>query len=213
MKPAPPPLKVGKPCSKSWAEMKGTSTKRFCEECQRDVHNLSEMSRRERDQFAPESGVRTCIAYELRPDGTMVTHSFWDNLRQPFSRIHSATIALLTLLPFLAARSKRISQAKLASSSANSAREQSNATVSPANETAVLREDFGSMKERGKWYQNPESDDGHSMTLGESDPSGYSMLIGEVIPPYSLAKSVVPETPIPPKPSPPPKHEERPPSP
>jgi hypothetical protein len=81
--------------------MSGDAKRRFCEHCQLHVHNLSAMSRRERDFFVTESAGRSCIAYQLRLDGTMVTPSFWRGVLQPFRHVQFAVVAVLaTLLPF-----------------------------------------------------------------------------------------------------------------
>lgn len=88
--------------------MRGDAKVRFCEECQLHVHNLSTMSREERDQFVAKTTSHTCIAYELRRDGTLVTPSFWSDLLKPFSRIRFASVALLAaLLPFFPACTSR----------------------------------------------------------------------------------------------------------
>lgn len=102
MKPAPPPLRVGTPCPKQWDEMRGDDKRRFCEHCQLHVHNLSAMSRPERERFVTESAGQLCIAYELRVDGTMITPSFWRKISGPFQRTRHAFVAILaSLLPFL----------------------------------------------------------------------------------------------------------------
>lgn len=102
MKSTPPPLRVGTPCPKQWDDMSGDAKRRFCEHCQLHVHNLSAMSRGERDRFVAESRSQACIAYELRPDGTMVTPSFWRSVFAPFRRVQLAVVTILaTLLPFL----------------------------------------------------------------------------------------------------------------
>jgi hypothetical protein len=82
--------------------MRGDATRRFCDHCQLHVHNLSAMSRRQRDRFVRESGGRGCIAYQLRADGTMITPSFWSKVLQPFRRLQFAAVAVLAaVLPFL----------------------------------------------------------------------------------------------------------------
>lgn len=102
MKPKAPPLEVQTPCPKRWAELNGDGKRRFCGECQLHVHNLSAMSSREREQFIAQAGDgRQCIAYELRPGGSMVTPSRWATLLQPFQRMQWAVLAFLTtVLPF-----------------------------------------------------------------------------------------------------------------
>ena len=102
MKPNPPPLKVEAPCPKRWEDLSGDSKRRFCEQCQLHVHNLSAMTADEREHFVGESGGRQCISYELRPDGSMVTPSRWTWLLQPLNRIQWAVVTLLAaVLPFL----------------------------------------------------------------------------------------------------------------
>ncbi len=82
--------------------MTGDAKRRFCDHCQLHVHNLSAMSRRERDRFVTESAGRACIAYQLRSDGTMVTPSYWHKALGPLQKIHFSAVAILAaLLPFL----------------------------------------------------------------------------------------------------------------
>jgi hypothetical protein len=102
MKPKAPPLEVQTPCPKRWEELHGGDQRRFCEQCQLHVTNLSAMSSRERERFVAQAGSgRQCIAYELRADGSMVTPSWWSKLWQPFPRMKWAALALLAaVLPF-----------------------------------------------------------------------------------------------------------------
>ena len=82
--------------------MEGDAKRRFCSECQHHVHNLSAMSERERADFVAQAQGRVCIAYVLRPDGTMVITTWWTRLAMPFRRVGYAIMAVLsTLLPFV----------------------------------------------------------------------------------------------------------------
>lgn len=82
--------------------MQGDSKRRFCEHCQLHVHNLSAMSRRERDTFVADSGGKACIAYRLDSAGGMITSSFWRTATLPFRQPKVAAMAVLsTLMPFL----------------------------------------------------------------------------------------------------------------
>ena len=82
--------------------MHGDTKRRFCDHCQLHVHNLSAMSATQRERFVAASGGHACIAYELRPDGSMVTLSRWSWLRLPFERVRwSVTALLATFVPFL----------------------------------------------------------------------------------------------------------------
>src|SRR5262245_10585878 len=44
-------LKVASPCPASWDEMVGDERTRFCGKCQKNVHNVSEMTRAEAETF------------------------------------------------------------------------------------------------------------------------------------------------------------------
>lgn len=102
MKSNPPPLQIGTPCPKQWETMCGDSRKRYCDHCQLHVHNLSPMSAKERERFVAASDGHACIAYELRPDGSMVTPSRWSWLLLPFQRLRVSVAALLAaFVPFL----------------------------------------------------------------------------------------------------------------
>ena len=97
MKAEPPPLRIAKPCPKNWDDMTGDAKRRFCDQCQIHVHNLSAMSPGERVQFVAETRGRACITYELRGDGTMITRSRWDWVLRPL-RAFAALFA--AMLPF-----------------------------------------------------------------------------------------------------------------
>ena len=134
MKNQPPPLQIETPCPKRWENMTGDATRRFCEHCQLHVHNLSEMSDRERKRFVAESGGTACIAYELRPDGTMITPSRWTWLIKPWKRARFVITALLvTLFPFLfSACATRRTVGKMAST------QDANCTTQNASERHIV---------------------------------------------------------------------------
>lgn len=101
MKAAPPPLTIGKACPMRWQDLHGSSKRRFCEQCQLHVHNLSAMSARERDRFVRESGGRACIAYRLNADGTLHAPTWWSRVTWPLRHPRAAALAVLgTVLPF-----------------------------------------------------------------------------------------------------------------
>ncbi|RYD31097.1 MAG: hypothetical protein EOP86_18630 [Verrucomicrobiaceae bacterium] len=94
MKPEPvSPIPIASPCPKSWDGMDGDDKKRFCTECRLHVHNLSALDTKERAEVLSQPADRICIAYELRPDGGMVTPSRWSRL--PFHRMGLSVAAAL----------------------------------------------------------------------------------------------------------------------
>ena len=97
MKAEPPPLRIANPCPKNWDDMSGDAKRRFCEQCQLHVHNLSAMSAGERTRFVQDPGPHACITYEIRPDGTMVTSSRWDWVVRP---LRAVAALLAAMLPF-----------------------------------------------------------------------------------------------------------------
>lgn len=100
MKPENTPVPIAKLCPKAWEGMEGTDKKRFCGVCQLHVHNLSLMTTKERTALLSRPGGAPCIAYELRPDGSMVTPSRWARL--PFYRAGlSVAAALAAAFPML----------------------------------------------------------------------------------------------------------------
>lgn len=102
MKAAPPPLTIGKNCPMRWDDLQGDAKRRYCDQCQLHVHNLSAMSRRERDRFVNETGGRACIAYKLNNDGTLRETTLWRRATWPLRHPKAAALGLLAaLLPFL----------------------------------------------------------------------------------------------------------------
>lgn len=96
-----PPLQIAKPCPKRWDEMEGDSKRRFCDHCQLHVHNLSAMSKREREAFVQRSGGRLCISYVQRPDGSMVTPPRWTAIRRIFGSLQWGIASLAAMIvPF-----------------------------------------------------------------------------------------------------------------
>ena len=67
-------VKVASPCNRSWDEMLGDDRVRFCTSCEKNVFNLSSMSREEAEALlASRSQGELCIRYYQRADGTVMT--------------------------------------------------------------------------------------------------------------------------------------------
>jgi hypothetical protein len=87
-------------CTADWEKMRGDDKRRFCEHCQKFVHNVSAMSREEREVFARPENMRECIFYSQRGDGEVADLSFLARLRQAFPFLRLACwSALVALLP------------------------------------------------------------------------------------------------------------------
>ena len=67
-------VKVASPCNRSWDEMLGDDRVRFCTSCEKNVFNLSAMSREDAEALlASRSQGELCIRYYQRADGTVMT--------------------------------------------------------------------------------------------------------------------------------------------
>jgi hypothetical protein len=100
MKPDTSPWTIRQKCTADWEQMRGDDKRRFCEHCRRYVHNVSAMSREEREVFATPAGMQECIFYSQRPDGGVADLSFLARLRRwiPIFRL-ACWSALIGVLP------------------------------------------------------------------------------------------------------------------
>jgi len=76
-------VEVAAPCSAPWEEMTGDDRARFCDQCRKNVYNLSDMSRWEAEALVRQAGEqRTCIRFYRRADGTVLTDNCPVGLRK-----------------------------------------------------------------------------------------------------------------------------------
>lgn len=67
-------IRVASPCNASWDEMLGDDRVRFCLSCEKNVYNLSAMTREEAERLLQErAGGELCVRYYQRADGTIMT--------------------------------------------------------------------------------------------------------------------------------------------
>lgn len=67
-------LRVATPCPAKWDDMVGDERKRFCLSCDKNVFNISALTREEAEQFLLQNtGVEVCVRYYQRADGTIMT--------------------------------------------------------------------------------------------------------------------------------------------
>ncbi|HTN92350.1 MAG TPA: hypothetical protein VL242_52135 [Sorangium sp.] len=66
-------LRVASPCNASWDEMAGDDRVRFCQHCEKNVYNLSEMPRDEAERLIRAAAGDMCVRLYLRADGTVLT--------------------------------------------------------------------------------------------------------------------------------------------
>lgn len=66
-------IDVPAPCDKSWDEMFGDDVSRFCLHCEKDIYNISAMTRKEAKKLLFQSKEKVCIRMEREADGRIKT--------------------------------------------------------------------------------------------------------------------------------------------
>ncbi|MEO6951527.1 MAG: hypothetical protein ABI321_06930 [Polyangia bacterium] len=66
-------LHIAAPCKADWDRMAGDARARFCGSCEKNVYNLSDMTRAEAEALLVEKEGKLCVRYFQRADGTILT--------------------------------------------------------------------------------------------------------------------------------------------
>src|SRR5580765_8057104 len=66
-------ISIASPCSASWDDMVGDERARFCGKCEKNVYNLSSLTRAEAEALLVEKEGKVCVRYYQRADGTVLT--------------------------------------------------------------------------------------------------------------------------------------------
>jgi hypothetical protein len=67
-----PNIRVATPCSADWNAMTGDERVRACGDCNKNVYNISEMTREEAESLIVAKEGRLCVRYFQRKDGTIL---------------------------------------------------------------------------------------------------------------------------------------------
>lgn len=113
---------IGRPCSSDWDEMTGDARTRYCQQCDKTVHNFSQMSRAEIEALLSTTQGRLCARIERRADGTILTQD------------QSSLPVVMTRLRFRASKIAAAAMSAALSFSANAALAQ----ASEAGDTAQI---------------------------------------------------------------------------
>jgi hypothetical protein len=65
-------IRIASPCDASWDEMTGDDRVRFCGSCQKNIYNLSAMTRDEAETLLAEREGSICVRLYQRADGTAI---------------------------------------------------------------------------------------------------------------------------------------------
>ena len=91
-------LRVASPCSVGWERMVGDDRVRFCNQCNLNVYNISEMTRKQAEALIATTEGRLCARLYRRTDGTILTRDCpvgLRALRRRVSRIAGATFTAM----------------------------------------------------------------------------------------------------------------------
>jgi len=66
-------LQIAKPCHMPWEQMRGDEQRRFCNHCQRHVHDLAAMTLSDAERLICQSAGQACIRLTRMPDGRVKT--------------------------------------------------------------------------------------------------------------------------------------------
>jgi len=91
-------IKVARPCRADWSAMQGDDTTRHCRTCDKNVYNLSSLSRAEAEGLIAEKEGKLCVRFYQRADGTMLTDDCPIGVkiaRRPFKWIVAGFAALI----------------------------------------------------------------------------------------------------------------------
>jgi len=94
-------IQVAAPCSVAWEGMEGDDRKRFCDQCHKNVYDLSGMSRKQAEALVRESEGKLCVTFYRRADGTILTDNCPVGLRavrNAVVRRWAATVSLAASL-------------------------------------------------------------------------------------------------------------------
>lgn len=64
---------IAAPCPVAWDAMDGDDRTRFCSRCELSVYNISDMSKKEADNFLRSNVEQVCLRFFRRHDGTIMT--------------------------------------------------------------------------------------------------------------------------------------------
>ena len=106
--PVLPNIRVASPCSADWNQMTGDERVRACASCNKNVYNLSDMTRDEAEALIVEKEGRLCVRYFQRKDGTILLKDCTIGVAQKRKRrlFAAGAAAVLAAGAFAALRSR-----------------------------------------------------------------------------------------------------------
>jgi hypothetical protein len=69
-------IKIASPCSADWDQMLGNEQVRFCKNCNINVYNISNMSKKQAEFLISNKEGRLCATFYRRTNGTILTQNY-----------------------------------------------------------------------------------------------------------------------------------------
>ena len=93
-------IRIATPCDADWDEMTGDDRARFCGSCQKNVYNISDMTREEATDMVTQREGDICVRFYQRADETVLTADCEVGLAAVARRFKRLCGALLAFLGF-----------------------------------------------------------------------------------------------------------------
>jgi hypothetical protein len=94
-------VSIATPCSADWDSMPGTDQVRHCGQCDKNIYNLSAMTRRQAEALLRQTEGRLCARLYRRADGTILAENCPAGLRaigRRISRVAGAAMSAVATL-------------------------------------------------------------------------------------------------------------------
>ena len=105
-------LRIATPCNADWDDMSGDEKVRFCGKCEKNVYNLSAMSRADAEALVRGREGRMCVRFYQRQDGTVLTSDCPVGVRRKrlrqrvWASVSGAAASLMLLLGLSSGRAR-----------------------------------------------------------------------------------------------------------
>ena len=103
MKASNPPfkIKITSPCPARWEDMGGDDRVRFCDQCRKNVYNLSAMTAREAQELMTGKSSDLCVRIYQRADGTVMTEDCPVGLALYWRKTRAAVTGCIAMVLFV----------------------------------------------------------------------------------------------------------------
>ena len=176
-------ITVASPCPVAWGDMAGDERKRFCNQCNLNVYNISAMTRSEAESFIANAEGRICAKLYRRADGSIITKDCPVGLRairKKVSRTAAATFSALVSLfggqsLFAHQQQKDSSKVDVQRTVRRYGQAAIEGTVTDIVNAVIIGADVRLINERTKQEIKTRTNDSGRFRFTEVEPGGYTI--------------------------------------